>query len=54
MRRDLGHEPTIVQPRDQGAQAEAFLEIGGEAPEQSYLSRFSSRSRNPSEICSRS
>ena len=52
--RDSGQEPTIVQRRDQGAQTEAFLEIGGEAPEQSYLSRFSSRSRKPSEICSRS
>jgi hypothetical protein len=43
-----------VQPIDQRTQAEAFLEIGGKAPEQGYLSRFSSRSRNPSEICSSS
>jgi len=52
--RDLGQEPTVVQTCDQSAQAEASLDIGGEAPEQGYLSRFSSRSRNPSEICSSS
>jgi hypothetical protein len=52
--RDLGQEPSIVQPGDQGAQAEALIEISGEAPEQGYLSRFCSRSRKPSEICSRS
>jgi hypothetical protein len=52
--RDPGQQPKIVQPRDEPPQGEPLVEIGGEAPEQSYLARFCSRSRKPSEICSRS